>query len=89
MDRELERKMMAGSLGGVSKQAEAPRDFAYDQATTAGPRPLRRSPVRERIYEALAQSQRANQRAEAAQRALSIIDAHPEFADLLDALEQF
>lgn len=90
MDREVERKMAAQAgamLSGTNadKQAEAPRNYGYEQAAS----PLRRAPIRERAYRALHEAQRANQRAESAQRALSIIEQHPEFAELLDALEQF
>ncbi len=50
---------------------------------------LRRSNVRQRIERTLMEAQNTYQRAAAAQRAKDIIDAHPEFAELLDALDQF
>jgi len=51
--------------------------------------PVRRAPIRQRIYEAIEAGDRANARATAARRAQDILDRVPELGELLDALDQF
>ena len=48
-----------------------------------------RTPIRLRIEQALQDANGAVRRAEAANRARNIIEQHPEFAELLDALNEF
>jgi hypothetical protein len=48
-----------------------------------------RRSIRRRIDEALLAAEHTARRAEAAYRAKNIIDQHPEFAELLEALNEF
>lgn len=88
-EREQNARLMTGGLGASVDQCNTPTKDYYNATQARPAMPLRRTPVRERAYQALADADRSNQRAQAAQRALSIIEAHPEFAELLDALDQF
>lgn len=89
MDRERElRQRQAEREQAVNygTQASAPSMQAgalgcYDTAKS----PYRLT-TRDRIERTLREAQSTYERAAAAQRAKEIIDAHPEFAELLDAL---
>lgn len=84
------------------KQAQFERIRQAESCDTASPTlnralagemgagPIRRNAsIRQRIDATLREGERTYARMEAAQRARLIIDAHPEFADLLDALGEF
>jgi hypothetical protein len=84
-----------GSANIGKQQYDARKEYAGIGAMTptmaAGGygEPLRRTPIRQRIELALVDGDRAMRRADAAHRAKVVLDAHPEFAELLDALDQF
>jgi hypothetical protein len=63
----------------------------YDTAKTGmlGGASERRSNIRQRIAQTLVGAEENLRRAHAARRAQEIIDAHPEFAELLDLLNEF
>jgi hypothetical protein len=56
------------------------------EENSCGPDSPRRAGIRERIEQALYANDRTRQRAAIAIRAKQIIDQHPEFAELLDLL---
>lgn len=81
--REYEVGLNKGLVGGGQPmQATA---ACYDEVAKSP----RRTSIRERINRTIREAENVIGRAQAAQRAQAIIDAHPEFAELLDALNEF
>lgn len=87
-DYEL-RQVQAAKPLYADQEPERCLDKQYTGGGSGQTLGLGRRPIMRRIEDALQQGHFAQQRAEKARRAMEIVGAHPEFAELLDLMDQF